>query len=459
MGYVGNVKIGSDTHLVGSTLYGTCSTAAATAEKVVTCANFTTLITGVTIHVKFTNSNTVANPTLNVNSTGAKNIYRYGTTAPSTSEKTSWQAGAVVSFTYDGTNWIMNDWLNNDTTYTAASATPNAVSSAGAVGTSSKYAREDHTHAITVAIGDGDGQVKIAGQNASVKNCALKSDITTLQTNFQAGVDSVYNAVVAKGSTPASKSLSDVVAGISAIPNVNSGTSPTTYTSNGTKDLGVNNSYRYIKINVPNSNSGTYAPTGKSTYDMGASNTYRYVDTRSVTNVNTETYTATSKGTFNMGVSNEYRYLDTRSVPNVNSGTYTTYNIKSIQDMGAANTYRYLNLAFTELQQTSQNRVEGTGSRSVTFSLLTTGTRYLLISLSIPTIVNCGQSGTCSLTAGTSENILAHENKGGTGRYYQATQIGIVKPASNGNITIKHQYGTNIYVNMCALLIRLPSNT
>lgn len=104
MGYVGNVKIGSDTHLVGSTLYGTCGTAAGTAAKVVTCANFTTLITGVTIHVKFTNSNTVANPTLNVNNTGAKNIYRYGTTAPSTSAKTSWQAGAVVSFTYDGTN-------------------------------------------------------------------------------------------------------------------------------------------------------------------------------------------------------------------------------------------------------------------------------------------------------------------------------------------------------------------
>lgn len=169
MGYVGNVKIGSDTHLVGSTLYGTCDTAAATAAKVVTCANFTTLITGVTIHVKFTNSNTVANPTLNVNSTGAKNIYRYGTTAPSTSSKTSWQAGAVVSFTYDGTNWMMNDWLNNDTTYTAASATPNAVASAGAVGTSSKYAREDHTHAISVGSGDSNGQVKVAGQNASVK--------------------------------------------------------------------------------------------------------------------------------------------------------------------------------------------------------------------------------------------------------------------------------------------------
>ena len=35
---------------------------------------------------------------------------------------------------------------DNDTTYTAASATPTADTSSGAVGTSSKYAREDHTH-------------------------------------------------------------------------------------------------------------------------------------------------------------------------------------------------------------------------------------------------------------------------------------------------------------------------
>jgi len=76
MGYVGKIKdTAGTTHLVGSTLYGTCDTAAATAAKVVTCANFTTLMTGITIHVKFTYSNTNAAPTLNVNSTGAKNIY------------------------------------------------------------------------------------------------------------------------------------------------------------------------------------------------------------------------------------------------------------------------------------------------------------------------------------------------------------------------------------------------
>lgn len=48
----------------------------------------------------------------------------------------------------------------------------------------------------------------------------FQSAITDLQTNFQAGVDAVYNAVVAKGSTPASHSLSDVV---TAIGNISTG--------------------------------------------------------------------------------------------------------------------------------------------------------------------------------------------------------------------------------------------
>jgi len=83
MGYVGKIKDSSGTtHLVASTLFGTCSTAIDTAAKVVTCSNFSQLENGVTIHVYFVNGNTAASPTLNVNSTGAIAIKRYGTTAP-----------------------------------------------------------------------------------------------------------------------------------------------------------------------------------------------------------------------------------------------------------------------------------------------------------------------------------------------------------------------------------------
>lgn len=113
MGYIGKVKVGNDTHLVASTLFGTCSTAIGTTAKVVTCSNFNQLENGVTIHVYFTNGNTAANPTLNVNSTGAIAIKRYGTTAPQCSTQ-NWAAGQIVSFTYyqvssSDKRWMMND--------------------------------------------------------------------------------------------------------------------------------------------------------------------------------------------------------------------------------------------------------------------------------------------------------------------------------------------------------------
>ena len=117
MAYIGKVKIGETTYGVGSTLYGTCSTAANEAAKIVTLDGFDKLIAGITIHVKFENSNTAANPTLKVGSSTAASIMRYGSTAPSTSAATSWQAGSVISFTYDGTYWQMNGWLNDNSTY------------------------------------------------------------------------------------------------------------------------------------------------------------------------------------------------------------------------------------------------------------------------------------------------------------------------------------------------------
>lgn len=99
--------------------FGTCSTAAATAAKTVTLDDSMsfTLEKGASVFVKFTNSNTVANPTLAVNGTTAKSIYRYGSTAPSTTAKSSWQAGSVVHLVYDGSAWQIVGWLNDDTTY------------------------------------------------------------------------------------------------------------------------------------------------------------------------------------------------------------------------------------------------------------------------------------------------------------------------------------------------------
>lgn len=112
------------------TLYGTCSTAADTAAKVVVCSDFDVLSSGRTINVKFTNTNSVVNPTLNVNSTGAKSIKVSGTTSPGATTSLSWKAGAVVSFVYDGTYWQMTNSATAFNTRTVTQAQYNALSTA-----------------------------------------------------------------------------------------------------------------------------------------------------------------------------------------------------------------------------------------------------------------------------------------------------------------------------------------
>lgn len=98
--------------------YGVCSTEADVAAKTVTVDKFE-LKTGAFVIVKFTDSNSASNPTLNVNGTGAKPIYRYGTTVASTGTTTTgWTAGAVQMFVYDGNGWIRDYW--NNTTYSNA---------------------------------------------------------------------------------------------------------------------------------------------------------------------------------------------------------------------------------------------------------------------------------------------------------------------------------------------------
>lgn len=90
--------------------YGTCSTVAATAAKVVSCSNFA-LITGAEITVKFTTTNTAANPTLNVNNTGAKAIYYRG----SAISAGYLAANRTYTFRYNGSQYDLVGDINTDT--------------------------------------------------------------------------------------------------------------------------------------------------------------------------------------------------------------------------------------------------------------------------------------------------------------------------------------------------------
>lgn len=90
---------------LGANYYGTCSTAAGTAAKVVTCTGFV-LVAGARISVKFTNGSVSSSTTLNVNGTGAKSCSRiiYGSAL---GLAIRCNANEVLEFIYDGAQYIV----------------------------------------------------------------------------------------------------------------------------------------------------------------------------------------------------------------------------------------------------------------------------------------------------------------------------------------------------------------
>lgn len=98
--------------------YAVCNTGASTAQKTITVPEITELTSGLSINVKFTNTNSASNPKLKLNDFAAAPIYQYGSTAAGTAAATTgWQAGAVVQLTYDGNGWVRDQGYNTNSTY------------------------------------------------------------------------------------------------------------------------------------------------------------------------------------------------------------------------------------------------------------------------------------------------------------------------------------------------------
>lgn len=82
------------------TWYGVSGTVPATAAKAVTAPNFV-LTRGSLVVITFSTPNTADAPTLNVNSTGAKAIYK-NSTVTSATNPLKWSAGETLTFMYSG---------------------------------------------------------------------------------------------------------------------------------------------------------------------------------------------------------------------------------------------------------------------------------------------------------------------------------------------------------------------
>lgn len=137
-----------------TTTYGTCSTAAATAAKVVTLATngAWTLKVGAIIAVKFTATNTAANPTLNVNNTGAKPVYYNTAVLTDANLSYAGYASRVHIYAYDGTNYVyLGHSVDNNSTYsdmkaaTADAAGTHGLAPAPAAGKQTYFLRGDAT--------------------------------------------------------------------------------------------------------------------------------------------------------------------------------------------------------------------------------------------------------------------------------------------------------------------------
>lgn len=124
------------------THFATCATAAGTAAKTVDVTGFN-LVSGARVTVKFTVTNTAANPTLNVSGTGAKAI-KYRGSAISTGYLA---ANRVYEFIYDGTDFLFLGDINTDSNTTYKAGTGISIGSGNAI---------NHTNSVTAGTAKGD---------------------------------------------------------------------------------------------------------------------------------------------------------------------------------------------------------------------------------------------------------------------------------------------------------------
>lgn len=168
------------------THFGSCSTAAATAAKVVSVPNFV-LATGAEVTVRFTVTNTAASPTLNVNNTGAKAIV-YRNVAISAGYLA---ANRVYKFVYDGTNYELIGDIDTNTTYSAASTSKAGIVQLNDTVTSTSTTQAATAHAVKLAY---DKAVASSGNATTATKLQTARSITV--RNYISGTDKRFGSTL-----------------------------------------------------------------------------------------------------------------------------------------------------------------------------------------------------------------------------------------------------------------------
>ena len=167
--------------------YGTCSTDGGTSAKVVTIADTNwKLKVGTIIGVKFTNTNSASNVTLNVNNTGAKSIYYSNIVYTGNNENIVGYSGKIIYYMYDGTYWCwLNSSVEKDTLTSAYCDTTSATAAKTASYTNYQLLAKSYLHitmtnantsktALTLNVnGKGAKPIYINGIASSMTNYTL----------------------------------------------------------------------------------------------------------------------------------------------------------------------------------------------------------------------------------------------------------------------------------------------
>ena len=161
--------------------YGTCTTAAATAAKEVSLADYELVKNGV-VAVKFTNAMCSA-ATLNVNGKGAKPVYINGVAATETSAKEV-KAGDLAFFIYDGTayQFLCTDRISKEG-ITGLSVSGRTVTYTKADGTTGTITTQDTTYTFD---GTYNASTNKAATVSTVTNAVNALDVDDI-TGFGAG--------------------------------------------------------------------------------------------------------------------------------------------------------------------------------------------------------------------------------------------------------------------------------